>query len=313
MLLHEMDLAGVDKAVLVCARIEHNPNNNDYGAECVRRYPDRFIQFADVDCSWSDTYHTPGGAGRLAEAVEKYRLKGFTHYLKSDTGLVRVEGGPRVLREGGRTQPDCVPGSESGLDARAAETRAAVPGHALSLPSHGQSEGGRTAAPPHAPRGPGVGGRAQYPHQAVRLPVRFGDRLGISLFGLHVDRPQALRVLRGRPPLLGVQLSARRPGRVPTSTRSKPFEPTVPSSRGRTWTSSWAATWSGCWRAPGEAHVVWPPVQTPNLQTNPKFPYRPRTPAGVIRNGEACPAREEQPTPAGPSSAPLLVSSASAS
>ena len=84
MLLHEMDLVGVDKAVLVCARIEHNPNNNDYGAECVRRYPDRFIQFADVDCGWTETYHTAGGADRLAEAVEKYCLKGFTHYLRDD-------------------------------------------------------------------------------------------------------------------------------------------------------------------------------------------------------------------------------------
>ncbi len=84
MLLYEMDTVGVDKAVLVCARIEHNPGNNDYGADCVRRYPDRFVQFADVDCGWTDTYHTPGGAGRLAEAVEKYRLKGFTHYLRDD-------------------------------------------------------------------------------------------------------------------------------------------------------------------------------------------------------------------------------------
>lgn len=85
MLLHEMDLVGVDQAVLVCARIEHNPNNNDYGAECVRLYPDRLVQFADVDCSWTDTYHTPGAADRLAESVEKYQLKGFTHYLKGDT------------------------------------------------------------------------------------------------------------------------------------------------------------------------------------------------------------------------------------
>lgn len=85
MLLHEMDLVGVDKAVLVCARIDHNPNNNDYGADCVRQYPDRFIQFADVDCSWTETYHTPGSADRLAESVEKYQLKGFTHYLKGDT------------------------------------------------------------------------------------------------------------------------------------------------------------------------------------------------------------------------------------
>ena len=39
-LLFEMDRCGVDKSVLVCARIEHNPDNNDYGAECVRAYPD---------------------------------------------------------------------------------------------------------------------------------------------------------------------------------------------------------------------------------------------------------------------------------
>lgn len=83
-LLWEMDRFGVAQAVLVCARIEHNPRNNDYVAECVRRYPERLIQFADVDCSWTDTYHTPGAAGRLAEASERYGLKGFTHYLKSD-------------------------------------------------------------------------------------------------------------------------------------------------------------------------------------------------------------------------------------
>lgn len=84
MLLHEMDDVGVDKAVLVCARIDHNPGNNDYAASCVDRYPDRLIQFADVDCAWTDTYHEPGSADRLAEAVGKYRLKGFTHYLRDD-------------------------------------------------------------------------------------------------------------------------------------------------------------------------------------------------------------------------------------
>ena len=40
--------------------------NNDYVAERVKVYPDRLIQFADVDCSWTETYHTPGVAGRLA-------------------------------------------------------------------------------------------------------------------------------------------------------------------------------------------------------------------------------------------------------
>jgi L-fuconolactonase len=83
-LLWEMDRNGVEQAVLVCARIEHNPRNNDYVAGCVQKYPDRLIQFADVDCSWSDTYHRPGAAARLAAAAAQYGLKGYTHYLKDD-------------------------------------------------------------------------------------------------------------------------------------------------------------------------------------------------------------------------------------
>jgi predicted TIM-barrel fold metal-dependent hydrolase len=83
-LLHEMDTHGVDQAVLICARIDHNLDNNDYVAECVKRYPERLIQFADVDCSWTETYHTPGAADRLAMAADKYQLKGYTHYLKGD-------------------------------------------------------------------------------------------------------------------------------------------------------------------------------------------------------------------------------------
>ncbi len=83
-LLFEMDQHGVDQAVVICARIDHNPDNNDYIADCVRRFPDRLHQFADVDCSWTDTYHTPGAADRLAAAVHTYRLKGFTHYVRAD-------------------------------------------------------------------------------------------------------------------------------------------------------------------------------------------------------------------------------------
>lgn len=85
LMLWEMDRHGVDRAVLVCARIEHNPGNNDYVFDVVQRHPDRFVQFADVDCSWTETYHTPGAADRLREAADAYGLKGFTHYLKSDT------------------------------------------------------------------------------------------------------------------------------------------------------------------------------------------------------------------------------------
>ncbi len=92
-LLWEMDRFGVDRAVLVCARIEQNPGNNDYVAECVCRYPDRLVQFADVDCGWTETYHTPGGAERLAEAARRYSLKGFTHYLRDDTDWFRTSEG----------------------------------------------------------------------------------------------------------------------------------------------------------------------------------------------------------------------------
>jgi L-fuconolactonase len=92
-LLWEMDACGVDRAVLVCARIDHNPGNNEYVHNCIRKYPDRLVQFADVDCSWTETYHTPGGAGRLAEAAKRHELKGFTHYLKDDHGWFTSEDG----------------------------------------------------------------------------------------------------------------------------------------------------------------------------------------------------------------------------
>ena len=83
-LLFEMDQNGVDRAVLVCARIDHNPDNNDYGAGCVKRFPDRLDMFADVDCSWWETYQAPGAADRLRWAAEAYPMKGFTHYVKGD-------------------------------------------------------------------------------------------------------------------------------------------------------------------------------------------------------------------------------------
>jgi predicted TIM-barrel fold metal-dependent hydrolase len=77
-----MDQNGVDRAVIVCACIDHNPDNNEYIAAEVRQRSDRLYQFADVDCSWWPTYHTPGAAERLAEAADTLPIVGFTHYLK---------------------------------------------------------------------------------------------------------------------------------------------------------------------------------------------------------------------------------------
>ena len=54
-LLHEMDINGVDQAMIVCAQIDHNPANNDYIGQLVAKHPERLHQLADVDCSWSAT------------------------------------------------------------------------------------------------------------------------------------------------------------------------------------------------------------------------------------------------------------------
>jgi TatD DNase family protein len=92
-----MDRFGVSKAVLICANVHLNPDVNDYVAECVARYPDRLIQFADVDSMWTPTYHAPGAAERLRAAAERYALKGFTHYVKEDTDWFASDEGLRFF------------------------------------------------------------------------------------------------------------------------------------------------------------------------------------------------------------------------
>ncbi len=93
-LLFEMDAEGVDRAVLICARIDHNPDNNQYVFEASRRWPDRVIQFPDIDSAWSPEYHTPGAVDRLSAAVDRWHIAGFTHYVgeANDGWLVSEEG-----------------------------------------------------------------------------------------------------------------------------------------------------------------------------------------------------------------------------
>ncbi len=83
-LIFEMDINGVDSAMGVCANIDRNPENNQYVYDELRRFPNRLIQLADVDCLWSSTYHTPGASERLEQTVLNYSLKGFTHYVAAD-------------------------------------------------------------------------------------------------------------------------------------------------------------------------------------------------------------------------------------
>ena len=80
-LINEMDLNAVDQAVLVCANIDRNPENNTYVAQQAQRFPTRLHQFVDLDSEWSTTYHQPGAAVRLKKMIEQWPIKGFTHYL----------------------------------------------------------------------------------------------------------------------------------------------------------------------------------------------------------------------------------------
>lgn len=80
-LINEMDLNGVDQALLVCAQIDHNPENNSYIAEQVARFSPRLHQVVDLDSEWSATYHQPGASERLKKMVDQWLIKGFTHYL----------------------------------------------------------------------------------------------------------------------------------------------------------------------------------------------------------------------------------------
>ena len=80
-LVNEMDLNGVDQAVLVCAQIDHNPENNAYIAQQVMRFPQKLHQLVDLDSEWSSTYHQDGASERLKKMVDQWSIKGFIMYL----------------------------------------------------------------------------------------------------------------------------------------------------------------------------------------------------------------------------------------
>ncbi|MGW3956504.1 amidohydrolase family protein [Streptomyces sp. NPDC004752] len=80
-LLYEMDAVGIERAVIVCAGIGDNADNNDYVARAVARHRDRLDFVFDVDSVWSPLHHTPGAAKRLRDLAERYPdAVGFTHY-----------------------------------------------------------------------------------------------------------------------------------------------------------------------------------------------------------------------------------------
>lgn len=83
LLLHEMDVHGVERATVVAAAIENNADNVGYVAAARDRHPDRLLLVADLDCPWSATYHAPGSADRLRELDDRYGLMGFAHYTRT--------------------------------------------------------------------------------------------------------------------------------------------------------------------------------------------------------------------------------------
>ncbi len=83
-LLFEMDQNGIDRAVVICAAIAHNPDNAAYVVDAAKSLGGRIVPFADIDCRWSSTHHMPGAAARLRDAAERWQLRGFTHYLNEE-------------------------------------------------------------------------------------------------------------------------------------------------------------------------------------------------------------------------------------
>ena len=83
-LLWEMDSAGVPRAIVICASIAGNPENNAYAFGHAATAAGRLIPFADADSRWWPHHHTPGAAKRLTEIVARFKPRGITHYMNEE-------------------------------------------------------------------------------------------------------------------------------------------------------------------------------------------------------------------------------------
>jgi L-fuconolactonase len=92
LLLHEMDVNGVESGLVVCAAIEKNADNVDYVSRALRAHGERLRMLPDLDCVWSESYHTPGSALRLQRLAECHSIVGFAHYTAEDNdGFLRTD------------------------------------------------------------------------------------------------------------------------------------------------------------------------------------------------------------------------------
>lgn len=98
-LLWEMEQAGVSQAVLICAGLRDNTDNNDYAARAARASSGRLTAFADVDLRWSQTHHQPGAPARFRAVLDRFAPLGVTHYLNEgeDAGWLSGEEGEACL------------------------------------------------------------------------------------------------------------------------------------------------------------------------------------------------------------------------
>ncbi|MGG5823829.1 amidohydrolase family protein [Falsiroseomonas sp. HW251] len=84
-LLWEMGRAGVARAVVICAAIGANPQNFLDVVAAIEGAGGRLVPFADFDCRWHPTHHTPGAPARLRALLDGAPgLKGVTHYMVED-------------------------------------------------------------------------------------------------------------------------------------------------------------------------------------------------------------------------------------
>jgi predicted TIM-barrel fold metal-dependent hydrolase len=83
-LLWELDQNGVSRAVVICAGIGRNDDNNDDVHRAARASGGRLVAFCDLDSRWSATHHVPGAPGRWRVALDRFRPLGVTHYLHED-------------------------------------------------------------------------------------------------------------------------------------------------------------------------------------------------------------------------------------
>jgi L-fuconolactonase len=80
-LLYEMDAAGVERAIVICASIVDNPRNVDHAMAEAARHAGRLVVFPDLESRWHPHYGTPGAAQRLEQALARWDFPGFTLYL----------------------------------------------------------------------------------------------------------------------------------------------------------------------------------------------------------------------------------------